>query len=181
MVTIKVPSKYLKKAPMSGNSEYLPELAEYVNNMYLYGITPKTLNGITTAELVDDAETDFDIDHVMMLHDIPGTSIEGFQAKAYFSVVDLDVEVPNSLPNRMTSPEYDETGENIISPARGKTWREWIGKNYTCELLEGKYYFLNYAGTLRAKPLNSYEIVALSKEGVVLVNKKPDILDEPIM
>ena len=170
MVTIKLPSKYILKKPMIGNPDYNESLDEYTANVLKYGVLPITKNGITTVDLVNDAEKDFDIDHVKMLRVIEGITITGFKTLSYFKIADLNDSIPDYLPNCMTNIVYDEQGE-VLEDARLKTWKEWIKPNYTISNIEGFNYFLNYCNTGASLPLDI--IIRLLDDGFDLVDLLP--------
>lgn len=173
MIRIKLPSVLTLKRPMSGEviTPEIEMLREYINNMYIYGVTPITSGGVTTAELINDAERDFDIDHFGMLCSIPDVTVEFYSP--YIKVQNLDVEVPIYMPNREYKV-YNEEGELIED--RLKTWREWISNNYSITEHDGSYYFLSYAGT--GKSLNFDILKRLLTDGISLVDKLPQIEED---
>lgn len=183
MIKITIPSKYIKRSILGAADETIPELVAYSAQMTnVYGILPKSVNGISTSELLDDAEADFDIDHLRFLSQVPGAIVEGFKAKAYFKVSDMNISVPDYLPNSITSPVLDDDGVEI-EPARQKTWAEWVLPNYTIDAIEEDvdgvpttfYWFLNYAGTGYSLP-SDIILKLFDESGIELINSKPEII-----
>lgn len=180
MIKITIPSKYIKRSILNATDETIPALVEYAAQMTnVYGILPKSKGGISTSELIDDAEADFDIDHLRLLSQVPGAMVVGFKAKAYFKVADMNTIVPDYLPNAIKAAVLDENGVEI-EPARLKTWSEWVLPNYKIDAIEEDvngiiktfYWFLNYAGTGYSLP-SDIVLRLFDESSIELLNEKP--------
>jgi len=154
MIRLTIPSKYIKKAPISGNPDYISTLAEYATNMYIYGAKPISSGGITTVDLTLDAEADFDIDHFNMLTQLPDIKVDFYNPFIKVAETDIDNAIPEGLSNRTYKEQVDttiekeiETGEEIQVPVyetRIHTWRTWRDNSHPLsEPIEGYYYFMS--------------------------------------
>lgn len=184
MIRLTIPSKYIKKAPMTGNPDYIEALAEYATNMYIYGAIPVSVNGITTVDLTNDAEADFDIDHFNMLSQLPGVKVEFYMPSIKVAEADIDNEIPEGLSNRTyqeqvgtvvtTDPETEEEIQEPVYETRVHTWRTWRDNSHPLpEPVEGYYYFMSatFGKTLLFEELK----IIFNSSNVELVDGKPKI------
>lgn len=163
MITIKVKAEYFLTDTTGLTGIEL--MKAYQNNS---DVLNSSVNGIITKELINDAESNFNINDLKAISSIGGTVL-GYKSRSYIKVDNLDAEVPNFMPNCMHYNYDEETGEKISE--RLKTWLEWVGKNYTISEIDGYYYFLNYSGD--GKNLNNSTIIKLFDGGIELVDKLP--------
>lgn len=172
---------------MTGNPDYMPALAEYIINMYIYGVKPVSQGEMTTADLSNDAEVDFDIDHFSMLMQLPGAKVEFYMPFIKVAELDIDSEIPEGLSNRTyqeqvgTEIEVDpETGEEIQVPTyeeRIHTWRTWRDSSHPLgEPVGGFYYFMSapFGNTLPSDEL----LIIHNSLTAELVDAVPEIIEE---
>ncbi len=124
-----------------------------INNVFMQCDLPYNIN--------------FDIlDFIFVMGDLEG-DVQFYRPYIKMPVVNLDSEVFEGIPNRMTAEVWDYTDEEnpvLIEPSRVKTWREWVQPNFTIQEIEGEAYFLSNAGTVSGVTLSGSELMIIYNE-----------------
>lgn len=117
-------------------------------------------------------EIDFlKVSELQMLRQYDDSNIKGFRCIIKLPETQLDDITPDFLPNRVIKNWDDTDPENPIElPDTYKTWREWIGKNYTITEIDGYAYFNTQAG---GRDLTFDELCMLLDDNILLVDNIP--------
>lgn len=153
MKKIKVADSFVIKKPLNGNPQYNEMVDDYAQNLLKWGAESKRVGVDIVSEFEDNIPFDI-IDFIFVSSTLMG-EVDGYRAIIKITVVELDEPTPNYLPNRIIK-NYDDEGVEL--PDTFKTWREWIGSNYTITELDGFAYFCTQAG---GRDLNNDEMCAL--------------------
>ena len=87
--------------------------------------------------------------------------------------------IPEGLPYRTYTVVVDDSDpENPVTEERVHTWETWKGKNYTLDLIEGRYYYLCHAGNKGIALKDTELLIIHNAEGVQLEDTKPLIEEQ---
>lgn len=132
MKKIKVADSFIIKKPLNGNPTYNEMVDDYAQNLLKWGANSKRVGTDIVSEFADNIPFDI-IDFIFIASTLLG-EVEGYRAIIKITVAQLDELTPEYLLNRGSEDDGF------------KTWREWVGGNYTITEHEGFAYFCTQAG-----------------------------------
>jgi hypothetical protein len=180
MIRIQMNEKYVIEAPLSGNVDYDPMAASYRNNLLTWGCTSKKQGDLVVMELINGVTLDVTDFQFIMSKD--NGDIKYWNPRIKIAEANINDEVPEGLPNRMTAEVWDYTDEEnpvLIEPSRPKTWVEWFGVNYPPIIIEGYHYYVSVGGNKGFSLTGSELMIIHNTTGVELVTEMP-VIEEVI-
>lgn len=154
--------KYVIKSPLTGNSDFDQNVADYRDNLVTWGCQPKKDGDFIIVDLVNAVS--LDVNDFLFIMSKDDSEVSYFNPIIKIEESHIDDLIPENLPNSFN-------GDNL------HTWKSWRSseESYPLQYIDGFYYFISstFGNTLTGKEL----LMIYNADGVELVMSLPESIN----